>query len=388
MIVRYLLDSAYIRDMVVDSNRRGKVLPWLLHLRIALQQNAQLHVDKEGIFLKALGETISTLKAEEKRRSEATDSSSVYQVSPPPAVQDTLVLVHLRELLVELVSNCRKSIPIPKNVQNFRGFSSYCIGIHRPDAIITNDPELTKNSGTSGHPQTLAIEEFPESTLEKTRRGWLGKQTFASNNASDFEKYVDSFARGSQSIEIMDRLIWKSGRQDYYKSMGYLFRLIVQAGVERITVVSVAPENGYPLDLPKILESLNDELRTTKLHSDGRLDLVVDTKKEDGGDAFHDRFAISDTHYFAVGRGFDVRKVIGNRDVRWRLFNTYFCGRRTGSPGAEAVDSRDITTIRNLPSQEPSSESPSLLVEMSDSTGKKITVAVSFAADIDRDDNF
>lgn len=393
MIVRYLLDCAYIRRLVEDSNRRAEVLPWLLHLHGALQQNAQLHVDAGGRYLQDLLHAVHDLEAEENQRSETPvsavatdfdDSSSDNRGTLLPMA--SCPLVQLRILLTFLVQNCRRSIPIPVELRNFGEFVSCCRGVHRPDGIITDDPVLSQRSCTqTKHPPTLRINTFPESNTERTRRGWLGKQTFDGTNHMEFEKYVDSFARGSRAIEIMDNHIWEKTRDDYIVSIGYWIRLFVVAGVEHITLVS---KHSDQLRLPKILEALRTEISKIDLHGDANLNLTIDTKKEDGGDAFHDRFAISDTHYFAIGRGFDVFRV--HTDSRkWRLFNTYFCGRRSGSPGAEAVDSKDITTIRGLPSQTPSPESLPPLEEMTDKSGRrKIRVEVSFTTAANLIDSF
>lgn len=371
MIVRYVLDCAYIRRMVTDSISRTEVLSWLLHLRSALQQNAYLLVDERGKNLGDLVEAVEYLKTAEAERDE---------VSCP--------LIQLRDLLNELMLMCRRSIPVPPDLRNFGEFVGCCYGVHRPDGIITDNPEITERSREQKkNPKVLTISSFPTSTVEQTRRGWIGKRTFDGKNVAEFIEYVDSFARGSQSIEIMDRLIWGSERKDYIMSMGYWLCLFACAGVRKITVVSKYSDK---LHLPEILGSLKAEIKMAnipRMPQDAKLDIVIDTKKEDGGDDFHDRFAISDTHYFAVGRGFDVLR-FENRGGNWRLFNTYFCGRRTGFPGAEAVDSKDITKIRSLPSQRPSSEKPQAPAEMSDSTGKKITVTVSFAPNIDHGDNF
>lgn len=373
MIVRYVLDCAYIRRMVTDSISRAEVLSWLLHLRSALQQNAYLLVDERGKTLGDLVEAVEYLKTEEADRDE---------VSCP--------LIQLRALLNELMLMCHRSILVPPDLQNFGEFVGCCYGLHRPDGIITDNPEITERSREQQqkkNPKVLTISSFPTSTVEQTRRGWIGKRTFDGKNVAEFIEYADSFARGSQSIEIMDRLIWGSERKDYIVSMGYWLCLFACAGVRRITVVSKYSDK---LHLPEILGSLKAKIKMTnipRMPQDAKLDIVIDTKKEDGGDDFHDRFAISDTHYFAVGRGFDVLRS-GNRSDNWRLFNTYFCGHRTGFPGADAVDSKDITKIRSLPSQRPSLVSLPPPEEMSDSTGKKITVAVSFAADIDHGDNF
>ena len=129
-------------------------------------------------------------------------------------------------------------------------------------------------------PEVVTINSFPASTVEQTRRAWIGKRTFDGKNVAEFIEYVDSFARGSQSIEIMDRLIWGSVREDYIMSMGYWLCLFACAGVRRITVVSKYSDQ---IGLPEILRSLKDAIKKENLPrmpQNAKLDLVIDAKKE------------------------------------------------------------------------------------------------------------
>lgn len=357
MIIRYLVDTDYLLNAANAPSCRGRLSVLVARFRSCLEENGQLISDKDGTIenrLRVLAKHL--LETEENANGDDRDQTYDLRVAVDSLVECFAIsaLCSMIELPPGLKGGTSELIPYLSAAK------------HMPDCVFTDKPVAA--SGKAFVRATFAdyFENSPTG-VECRHKEWLRKKTYDEDTCESFYDYLAHFALGCREFKIIDRMIGK-GKEDFLKSLAHVVLSLANVAHTRFTVLTARDVN---IDPPKLLAEFKTRIKSlvATLTIDRRIQEIVvefDFKKESDANEFHDRFVVSQTHYFSIGRGVDILK-----NGRYKLFNVYHCGGISPFP-------KDLEAICKAPSNQEKATTGPERIEAKDKTGVSVRFILLF----------
>lgn len=355
MIARYAIDASYIVGLARDPNSITKLNGFLIYMKLVSKLNTIFVAD----FAK---QCLSPIQK--------------FDIGDNILLRETKILLEDFQGMFTACEGIVLSSGSDEPEAYIGRLLDGCAKALHIDIVITNNNTIDVSGGKIG--EVTDIDGFSECHL-RCSMPWIGKQTwfatpylYKSQIASEtmtveactqykkkiadekvrFEDYIDRALFRARELELIDKYIGNcllSNR--YYNShrlsLAYWIIQCIKSGISSLTITTMYPDGNLP-KANEFTKKLNEQIEKLKPHSISvghhklriTIDLIardpLDQNDADRNDAFHDRFIVSNAHYFSIGSGLDI---VGwrHRSLRWRVFNTYFCGKRYFGPTGDSI---------------------------------------------------